>query len=150
MRPSGLALLLVALIVADALFLGVIVGLIPRLLGVAAWYRGVGHDETIVYRGFAGAHYSGWRLHGVTTLISDRRLVVRLFWSRLALVDASLAAIHQVRPSRRWWYPTVKVTYETDRAERDIELLGTRRERSAMLSAFRSLGVWVIDDSFCG
>lgn len=146
--PTREMVFLVALLVVfvDALFLGLLLGSIPRFFGYASWYRGLQPAEKRIFHLLGGGTYCGWALVGtLNVFISNRRFVVRILWSRLALVDLALSDIQYVCPSTWWWARTVKVVWRAKGSERSIDISVTRRNQAEMLEAFQGVGVRVIE-----
>ena len=137
---SGLAPWLVGLLLLDCFFLGAIL----RLIGLGTWYRGLIAGEEIIYRGTLGCGKAGWNLGAGLVTISNKRFVVRLLWSRLALVDAPLDAVRKVIQKKWWWSHMVTVSYIDGTRHREINLGGTDSDRSKLLQAFRLAAVEVI------
>jgi hypothetical protein len=123
----------------DLLFLGVLPALLLRMLGRGGWYAGDEPGERVLYRGRHGV------LEGAVgvglpnaVIVSDRRLVIRLAWSRATLVDAPLASITEAEPHRRWWiYPVVRVGFLQGGRRRRIDISTSTVAQPALIATLR-------------
>ena len=135
---------LLLLLCIDTVFAGFILGSLLRLLGVATWFRGVAADETVLYHYRGGGVYYGWSLWGlINAIVSNKRFIARILWSRVALVDVPLATLRYVRPATWWGTRTIEVGWGTSPRVRSITLITTPRIQSNMLRVFESAGVHV-------
>jgi hypothetical protein len=124
--------IVVLILVLDTLFLGVIIGPILRLVDGATWYRAPGADEVALYR------YRGWLLSGlINSIVTNRRFIARILWSRISLIDVPVSALRYVRAAKWWWLDTVEVAWGTPPRVRTIQLIATRRGQAELLAAFR-------------
>ena len=134
----------VLILVLDTLFLGVIVGPILRCIDGATWYRAPDTGEAVLYRYRGGARYRGWLLSGlINTMLTDRRFIVRILWSRIALIDVPISGLRYIRTAKWWWLDTIEVAWGTPPRIRAIHLITTRRGQSELLAAFQAAGARV-------
>jgi hypothetical protein len=144
--PSREIVVLLGLLVviADTMFLGVIVGGVLRIIGAASWYRGLGRTETVVYRFRGAVTYRGFGLWGVAGVtITNQRFILRLLWSRVALIDVPLAMVRSARPTRWWWYDGVVVEWGDRAPKHQVVLIATRAVRADLLRVFQERGVHI-------
>lgn len=122
-------------------------GISLRLLGLGSWYKGLTEGEQVIYRNMLGCMRRNLGWNGIV-VVTTQRLIIRLLWSRLALVDVPIESIHEVFPDKWWWFNTVRVIYRRGNRYRWIELGGTRkRVQIELIDAFRSAGVKVVEPS---
>lgn len=134
----------VLILVLDTLFFGAIVGPVLRLIDGATWYRAPGTDEVVLCRHRGGARYRGWLLSGlISAILTDRRFLVRILWSRVALIDVPISALRYIRAAKWWWLDTVEVAWGTPPRVRRIQLIATRRGQAQLLAAFQAVGARV-------
>jgi hypothetical protein len=142
--PETILLIVLLIVFLDTVFLGVTVGSVLRLFGLATWYRPIAPDETVLYQFRGGATYGAVGLWGLTeAIISDRRFIVRILWSRIALIDVPIGALRRARPGRWWWYRTVVIEWGTTPQVRSIRLGVTKAGQSQMLDALQRRGARV-------
>lgn len=142
--PETVLLIVLLIVFLDTVFLGITLGSVLRVLRLASWYRGLAPGETLLYRLRGGATYGASVLWGLTeTIITDRRLTVRILWSRIAIVDISINALRFARPGKWWWYPTVDIEWGAPPRIRSIALGATRASQSEMLDALQRAGARV-------
>jgi hypothetical protein len=129
------------ILMLDCLLLGVTL----RLLGLGSWYHGLDAHEQIIFRRRLGCLSSGW-LWGGLVVVTDKRLIIRFGWSRVAMVNVPLTAVHSVAVSKWWWYDTARIEYWKNNRVRVIEVGGlARADEAGLLQAFRSAAVKVVD-----
>ena len=138
---SGLTVELILLAVAvlaliDAMFIGVVMSALFALVGSGGWYGGEQPGERVLYRGRHGLG-AGWRGLGFphTVVVTDRRLVIRLAWSRATLVDVPFAAIGEVEADQRGGDPIVRVGMRQGLGPRRVELVSSTADQAAALIA---------------
>lgn len=130
---------------AQILFLDLFFGgLTLRLLGMGTWYKGLSEGERVTYRGWflclKGGSWNG------RVIITNKRFVVTLLFSWLAVVDVPLETIREVVPGKWWWFQTVRVAYKRNGRERSIGIASNRRGQAELLQCFRSIGARIVGD----
>ena len=119
-----------------------VLGFTLWLLRVGTWYRGLRTDEVIRYRRFVGFLKAGWNLGGVV-MVTDQRLILRLFWSRLVLAEIPLTNVREIATGRWWWFKTAMITYLQSGEHRHIHVGSSREERLQLRDALASVGLRV-------
>jgi hypothetical protein len=136
--------IVVLILVLDTLFFGVTIGSVLRWVDGATWYRAPGADEAVLYRHRGGGRYRGWLLSGlINAMVTNRRFIVRILWSRIALIDVPISALRYIRAAKWWWLDTVEVAWGTTPRIRAIQLIATRRGQAELLAAFQAVGARV-------
>ena len=130
------------LVVCDLAIGGIVLFVFSRLLRFGGWYRGKLLGESIVFDEVGGARFRGWLLSGlIRVVVSDKRVMLRVLWSRFILIEVPIPQITSVRSGRLWWYRTVVVLFESDRHDERVDIFGGSRKRERLLAVFREVGV---------
>lgn len=137
-------LLLIGLlaIVGDVIFGGMVPWALGQALGFGTWYDGRQQGESPTYAQLGGARYRGWLLAGlINIMISDKRLILRVLWSRFVLLEVPLEKVRYAQRSRWWWYRGVAVVFGANDRDQTVEVFVGRKGQDRLLAILRSIGV---------
>jgi hypothetical protein len=116
------------------------IGASLRVLGVGTWYAGMQQGEKVVCRVMTSGWSGNWGWKGVyNVVVTDRRLLVRILFSRVAIADVPLEDVESVKPQASWWKGrTLTVVYRGRDRLRDVQFSVNRKTESRFVECLRN------------
>jgi hypothetical protein len=139
--PTRLLFAVMAVVVLESLFFGYLAHAVLSSMGRGGWYTGSEPGEHVLYRGLHGVNYASFHFElPNVVMVSNRRLVVRVGWSRAVLADAAVREIIEFTDGRWWWFqPIVKVEFREGVEERSVVILTSASRQARLMDALRAL-----------